>query len=103
MLSNEQIKERVLNAIKGENKCEYSVDDFIRELKRVYHNDDNDYPYYVVDVFCNYNEIPLRNYNDLCVEFLDEEILKDEYFEEEEGPYGGAFSSWEDFWKWKEG
>lgn len=103
----------VFNKVKeiiGENKSDYSIEEFIDCLQMIQHGTDGDFHNHVIDTFLHDNgfDWEFRKDNNLiCQKFLGQSIVAsdgwDDYLDDyEEGPYGGAFSSWEDFYNWKE-
>ena len=93
----------VFDKIETINYSDYSICQFLESLEKIRRRDkDDDLDWYIVECFTKDNDIYEDCYETLCTTFLGKgfEPLKKQ---REEGPYGGAFASWQDFYNWKEG
>lgn len=96
------------NLIKN-NKSNITTEEFMDSLREIQQGSLEDSHYHVMNVFLRDNGFDsdfIENANSVCQKFLGKSIdypdnyNDDDYYEE--GPYGGAFASWADFYNWKE-
>ena len=82
-----------------------SKEEFIRALNKLVEVNDpeDDYTTYIIDEYCDQNNIKFDNYNEVTINFLGKTIPKREVDECEDGPFGGAFRDEKDYVTWRNG